>query len=50
MDNLTDKYNRVMCPKCGKPLPFSVVRNGDAVISIHCRKCKSVSQIDLTRK
>ena len=50
MDMMKDKYNRVMCPRCGKPLPFSIVRNGEATISIHCRKCKSVSEIDLARK
>ena len=46
-----DKYNREKCPVCGRPLPFSIVKNtGDAVISIYCRKCKSVSEVSLNKK
>lgn len=51
MEREKDKFNREMCPVCGKPLAFSVVSNtGNAVISVFCRKCKSVSQIRLPER
>lgn len=51
MEKEKDKFNREMCPVCGKPLSLSVVSNsGDAVISVFCRRCKSVSEIRLPRK
>lgn len=51
MENLKDKFDRQMCPICGKPLPFSVVSSkGETVISAFCRKCKSVSKIRIAQK
>ena len=51
MENVKDRFDRQMCPVCGKPLPFSIVSSkGDTVISAYCRKCKRVSQIRITQK
>lgn len=51
MEKEKDKFNREMCPVCKKPLSFSVVSNsGDAVISVFCRRCKTVSRVRLPHK
>ena len=46
-----DKFDREMCPKCGRPLPLSIVSsNGGTTLSVYCRKCKQVSVITLRKK
>lgn len=49
MSAVSDKiYNQLTCPRCGKSIPVRIISlRGNLKISIKCRGCKCVSEVEL---
>lgn len=48
MSTEKEKYTKIACPRCGKPLPVRIISlKGKLRYSLKCKNCGKVSEIEI---